>query len=714
MRLAALLVIAALAGCIDFDQSKRVFCEKHPGLGDCPRDGGAGGGDGGGGGAGGGASGGGAGGGGTGGGVGGGTGGGGTAAMCTITSIEGDGGANVAASNTKQIGAAKGSCPALGPMSSAIYVSNSSGDDANDGGLGSPLKTIKAGLTAASASGLREVRVCTGTYTERVEMTDPGVSLRGGFDCITGQRVSGCFDPALPLGFGDGGALTTTIIDPGGVTSGTVTTVSVAITGNAPGAPNPQLDFFTIVGSDAGDETRAVDVNVDLGWRPLITNNAIIGGSTSCIGGECNVGLRFSGGDVTVQWNFISGGAGAGEAAECASCGVVVSGGSQPELHDNLIEGGAGQGTDEMASVGLLLAGSTGLTAPVLALQHNDISGGSGPCSGGYCTGTRGVYVTSSQSGDVDLLENRIFGTRPTVRGGGDTAGVDVAGSTAVRIVGNKIFSGLSTDPNDVIAGVVHRADGARLELTNNMIYAGDHFASSASPAAGFLYGNQVSSGDVVLAHNAIVAVGFPNGADVVRIAAIQAGGVGTLDLTDNILASTGGIDSAALAVEGCPAASMALTVRSNLLAGVFFAGKHSDNTPCVLPPLIPTPSTLESALTTLGPMNVATGNREYATVCGGPDGCVCRPACQPGGTCVADLFGPLDAGTFGLEELFNPGQWNLDPNPAFGPPSCGLVQGYDDTLNVPYDIYGNDRTVPPTIGPVELDAATCANSAPQ
>ncbi|MFT3838691.1 MAG: hypothetical protein QM723_17055 [Myxococcaceae bacterium] len=593
MRAVALLVVAALSGCIDFDQSKRVFCEKHPGLGDCPGDGGAGGGAGGGGVSGGGAGGGAAGGGSVGGGTGGGGGGGGAAPMCTITSIEGDGGANVAAPTNQQIGAAAGNCPALGPVGSAIYVSSDGGSDTNDGGLASPLRTITAGLAAASAIGASEVRVCSGTYRERVQMTDPAVSLRGGFDCVTGQRIAGCFDPSLPRGFPapNLGALATTIIDPGDAGTGVVTTVSIAFTGGAAGS-NPQLDFFTIVGSDGGDETRAVDVSVGLGVRPVISNNAIIGGSTSCQLNQCNVGLRSSGGNMMVEWNFISGGAGTGGNVDCASCGVVVAGDALLQLNNNLIEGGTGSVTAGTGSVGLLLAATTALTGP-LSLKLNDISGGAGTCTAPECSGTIGVEVLPQDTAAVLLERNQIFGTRPDVRGGGASTGVLVATPGTVQVSGNKIFSGLSSDTGSLLVGVDLEAAGGQFEVTNNMIYAGDPLGPTTLAPAGLVYGDHQTGGSVMVAHNAIVAIGS-SGASAVQVRADSSRSTGTLDLIDNILASNGVINTTAIELGQCPSAAPVLKVRSNLFAGVFYAATYTGGGACLAPPVMLLPSTFQ------------------------------------------------------------------------------------------------------------------------
>jgi hypothetical protein len=74
-----------------------------------------------------------------------------------------------------------------GLFGDAIYVSTSTGSDANDGTLALPKKTIQAGIAVAVANGVNLVKVALGTYVEDVTVT-AGVSLYGGYSADFSNR----------------------------------------------------------------------------------------------------------------------------------------------------------------------------------------------------------------------------------------------------------------------------------------------------------------------------------------------------------------------------------------------------------------------------------------------------------------------------------------------------------------------------------------------
>lgn len=67
-----------------------------------------------------------------------------------------------------------------GTISRSVFVSATTGDDANPGTMLHPKKTITAGLAAAVAEGKRDVLVSEGDYVESVTLAD-GVGLHGGY-----------------------------------------------------------------------------------------------------------------------------------------------------------------------------------------------------------------------------------------------------------------------------------------------------------------------------------------------------------------------------------------------------------------------------------------------------------------------------------------------------------------------------------------------------
>jgi hypothetical protein len=90
-----------------------------------------------------------------------------------------------------------------GDVTDAIFVSATTGNNANPGTKALPMLTINAGISAAVSSGKTQVYISSGNYNERVNLTN-GISLYGGYSAtsnwarsasnivnITGTLVSG-------------------------------------------------------------------------------------------------------------------------------------------------------------------------------------------------------------------------------------------------------------------------------------------------------------------------------------------------------------------------------------------------------------------------------------------------------------------------------------------------------------------------------------------
>jgi hypothetical protein len=70
----------------------------------------------------------------------------------------------------------------LPPATNRVYLSTSTGNDANDGSAGLPVATIAHAYALAVANGKNEIWVATGTYSGQVPTFTPGIALMGGRD----------------------------------------------------------------------------------------------------------------------------------------------------------------------------------------------------------------------------------------------------------------------------------------------------------------------------------------------------------------------------------------------------------------------------------------------------------------------------------------------------------------------------------------------------
>ena len=83
-----------------------------------------------------------------------------------------------------------------GKESDAIFVSVSTGNDANSGTRAAPAKTIGAGITKAVAAGKSQVLVSEGKYNETVSMQQ-GVSIYGGYSAANNWARSAAYKDTI-------------------------------------------------------------------------------------------------------------------------------------------------------------------------------------------------------------------------------------------------------------------------------------------------------------------------------------------------------------------------------------------------------------------------------------------------------------------------------------------------------------------------------------
>jgi hypothetical protein len=141
-----------------------------------------------------------------------------------------------------------------------VYVDGASGNDGNPGSDTLPKQTLQAGIVAAVAAGVSEVRVAQGTYvvSSPVDLAD-GIVLKGGYSSSSWATR----DPDV---------YTTTVSD-SNTTGGTITTPLSAI--QAVAGTTSTIDGFTINGALNGDYTAGVRAESS---TLTITSSTISGG----------------------------------------------------------------------------------------------------------------------------------------------------------------------------------------------------------------------------------------------------------------------------------------------------------------------------------------------------------------------------------------------------------------------------------------------------
>ena len=294
-------------------------------------------------------------------------------------------------------------------ITSAWYVSTSGdgGNDVNSGTASSPLATIQAAVTAASAG--EEVRVSAGTYsvdsTSQIVMKS-GVSIRGGYDPDTWEQ--------------DIDTNTTTIQDTTSTAASSMDEPHCAVTVDSSVTTETVLEGFTIHGSDESSAvyTSAIFLDryanvygptiryntIDGGggsshsygiyargyFYAVIENNSIYGGSSASTYSYGFYGRMLN--TTLIRNNAIDG----GDAS--TTTGIFFRQGSAPVIDNNIIYGGDGAHSygiedynNDMKNV---------------RIRNNTIDGGLGVGNSSY-----GIYIAS---GSTPAIENNIIYTSGT------------------------------------------------------------------------------------------------------------------------------------------------------------------------------------------------------------------------------------------------------------------------------------------------------------
>ncbi len=304
-----------------------------------------------------------------------------------------------------------------------VYVSDSNGDDAYDGSIENPKKTIQAGITLAdSLYAAAEVHVAEGTYllAGNPIILKEGISLYGGYSSDWSAR-----HPSL---------YTTTVTDD-------------RSTGGCSGHPN----YAVYADGNTTSSTR------------------LDGFTINAAGGKCSTGI-LSLGSPTISNNVING----GTVSDASYC-IYLKDGASPRITNNRLNGGssddrsfgiyAGQSTRAIISYNIISGGNTlNGTAHAIygksaasTIENNSIYGGHCATDQGYSCGIR------EASGSNSMIANN------TIDGGtGYRAyGIVTSDGSNPEILNNTINAG--SPPQTAIGIYIKNDDNPR--IINNLIF---------------------------------------------------------------------------------------------------------------------------------------------------------------------------------------------------------------------------------------------------
>jgi hypothetical protein len=545
-----------------------------------------------------------------------------------------------------------------------VYVSVTTGDDANDGRSPStPKKSVTEALKVAkSVGGLVEVRVCEGSYGEPSLRIDFDVVLSGGYDCAA-------FAPSMR----------NTVLEntdgPGGPRA-TVDLIGSSVTGAT------VVEGFVIRGAAAG-EGDSIAVRVSNGAAPKLRENVIEGGAGSGTQDAGSIGVLVDNAAAEIDHNTIDGGVGVGNGTNAGSIGIYAID-SEVFAHDNNpIEGGAGSNVGENHfSVGVFCKSAT------LTFEANTIDGGTGVGTGDPSTpSTVGIVADSCE---LDSTRDTIGGgSSPTQPGGayGVFAGKQGA---RVHIRQGRIHVVQGDGMHSIAAAhAIGVLTGNELELTNNMIM------SVVNAGTGIVTG---ITGVIVLGipqpvirHNTIFVDCAQGGCDAhaVRIHLASAGAI----IEDNLLFGRG--QDAGHAVNGVYAddEGSVASLKGNAVFGLAGAYMNAMNGWTYF-------GSAEMQASFVS--GTASDNKELMDDCSAaPSSCVLEPGCYNPPGCADRIFAGWSADDLGQSGLILDG-WKLRDDPP-----CALAEsGHDDTSSVPVDHYDETRTSAPSVGAHEYNGA--------
>jgi len=285
-----------------------------------------------------------------------------------------------------------------------LFVSDSSGDDANDGSIEHPKKTIGA-AAAAPTPGIIRISVSAGTYNESVTIGN-GRSLYGGFsatdwsDSNVVNRNNSKYKTSI-----EGND-----------------SCAVTFTGSPASSSGWRLQGF-VIESKHSDISRGVCVNIDAG-KLLIDNNTIKGGSGSTQSAGIYIDNIAS--NTNIFDNDINGGTSSGGHGVGNSTGIFIKEAGTQAIYDNSINGGSGNASSRGILIQYPLSSDS-------KIYRNNISSGSSSSI------SYGIDLRNTQNGSS--LEVVIHGNYITSNTNGFSYGINASSSDPLAKAQPRIFN---------------------------------------------------------------------------------------------------------------------------------------------------------------------------------------------------------------------------------------------------------------------------------
>jgi hypothetical protein len=340
-----------------------------------------------------------------------------------------------------------------GEVDAAIFVAKDGGDD-NPGTIDAPMLTVEAAIEQAFDTGMRDVYVATGVYSESVLLLD-GIGVFGGYASDFRQQNVITFETAI---IGQ---------DPTAERPGAVSAIGV---GNAAGSDVTVFSGFTVFGANAanvpGANSYAIYIR-DSGSKLAVRKCRVFGGAggagtPGAAGGDGGDGVDGTTGKAAYDVNKFSGNqrvcgssdtlsGGPGGALTCG--GVDVSGGAggisvcpergvePPATEDGVAGKGPSGGGGGAAGWDLQIASNTACGTCSVPPDNHPMSAGLGTPGSAGAWGTSGKGCTQSGGQNVNGHWNGLAGVAGAAAdhgsgggGGGSGGGVEVTGSQCTSI----------------------------------------------------------------------------------------------------------------------------------------------------------------------------------------------------------------------------------------------------------------------------------------
>lgn len=390
--------------------------------------------------------------------------------------------------------------PCTGP-DRFLYVSPK-GDDKNDGcSPAQPKATIKSAVTAITKAraGFQtdggvlpwEVHVCAGTFKESQLVVEYPLSIRGGYDCAGFKRDES-------FGYAKGfKSPNETILQNGAYSPEYNSPLTFLLRRQDTKITRTDtiIDGLTI---DAGEgDSGTVGVTITDGASPTLSDNKIKGGSGFCSSTFGSMGLWVIDGSPLVKNNDIHGGDGKcyepdtpanarkGRGAGNGSYGMLLQGGGDVEIIDNIVNGGSGTGADAATSISVASAGKRVIRGNYITWDHPRME------ASGY---NGGIGVSAVGDTELEIVGNVIKGGIASCFETCLIWGIAAAETARIRIEGNRVYGGDAVmdapDPETNMDRSFVFVRGVRVDhsedalIFNNMIFSGGLHSETVSPAA--------------------------------------------------------------------------------------------------------------------------------------------------------------------------------------------------------------------------------------